>query len=659
MAEEKKISDLWEKWQNCDAYFTNKNLYDIVRDCIRFYEGNHWGKIKEGTKDLPRVTINQTEMIANSKASGIIQSDIKVTFFSEKNSQKAEELTRFNSYIEKEMKFDEICSDVVDDGTVVGCVPVYFYWDEDAVGKRGEYKGGLRCEQLDFLSVGVHNPRELDIQKQKWILLKTRQEVDAVRDMLEDKKNIELVQADDADKKLEYNEEQNGSELCTVLTRFFRVDGEVYFEKATKNCIIHGPRPLNPRKVKLKETEDEEDAPIDNLSGEAELDRNKKSSGYLASLYPIALYVYKKKRGCIYGRGEVEPIIMNNKVVNFSYAMMAKSIEDIGFGQVVAKKGALDPGQRMSNDPTKILVDKYTGAGQGFYSLNKQPFPAQVPTAINSILDSTRSVTGATEVMTGETMGKNQSGTSIAYLQQQAQRPLNKLKERYKRFRERCAEIMAQFYILYYKDKEYTYKKEDSDNKQEALNQLLLHPDNLQLGLPVQQNNDYEIQKFNGSDYENIDFDIVCESGAGSQWSELTELQMLEFALTQGQIDFKTFLKAYPNNLITNKEVLLKGIEETETGVLAQAKQTIEALQQQLAQCQAYIKQSNQVVSQTSSLIKKNRELEAYFAQLQNEYANKINLQNDQIQETTQDASEFAQQILASQMAKQGVNNGK
>lgn len=649
MSEEKTISDLWQKWEHCDAYLQKLNLYDTVEKCIKFYEGNHWGRIAPNTKDLPRVTINQTEMIANSKSSGILQSDIKVTFFSERDSQRAEEMTRFNNFIEKEMKFNEICADVVEDASVVGCVPVYFYWDEDAIGKHGEYKGGLRCEQLDLLNIGVHNPKELDIQKQKWVILKTRQEVDAVKDMLENPENINLIQPDDDDRRSELDEEQEGSNFCTVLTRFFRKDGEVYFEKATKNCVIHGARPLNPNKVELKTNEDKEDAPRDNLSGEATKAKvNPGKRNYLASLYPIALYVYKKKKGCIYGRGEVEPIIMNNKVVNFSFAMMAKSIEDIGFGQVVAKEGAIGDKQRLSNDPTQILIDKYKGAGYGLYSLNKQPFPAQVPSAINAILESTRSVTGATEVMTGETVGANQSGTSIAYLQQQAQRPLNKLKERYKRFRERCAEIMVQFYILYYENKEYTYKKEDRYINPTAQLQAL------QMGIQPIPNNEYGIEKFNGKDYENVDFDIVCEAGAGSQWSELTELQMLEFALQQKQIDFKSFLKAYPSNLITNKDVLLKGIEETENGVLATAQNTIAQLQQQLAQCQAYIKQSNQVVSQTSSLIKKNRELESYFAQLQNEYSNKINLQNNQLAETTQDASDFAQQILASKLAQQG-----
>lgn len=623
--EEQSISKIWEDWKNCSAYLKEKNFFDIVPKCIKFYEGDHWGKISERTKDLPRVTINQTEMITNSKVAGVLSNSIKVTFASDKHPELAEKMTRFNNFIEKELNFDEICADVVEDGAVVGCAPVYVYWNEDLTDKHGKTQGSMVIEQIDMLNVGVHNPKELDIQKQKWVILKTRQEVDEVRRLLEDQSKVDLIQPDDEDVEtsIEYNKEQEGSKLCTVVTKFYRRDGEVYFEKATKNVLIHGARPLNPKLIKTKDD-----------------DGNEVEVKCRATLYPIELYVYKKRKGCIYGRGEVEPIIMNNKAVNFSFSMMAKSIEDLGFGTVVAKESAIGKGERLSNDPTKILIDKYKGAGQGFYSLNKQAFSAQVPQAIDAILETTRSVTGATEVMTGEVTGANQSGTSIAYLQQQAQRPLSKLVERYKRFRERMAEIFNMFYVLYYEDKEFTYEKEDEEIKQ---------PQAIIPGMIHSPKKTIEVDTFNGADFEDIDFSITAQAGTGSQWSELTELNMLEMALTQGQIDFETFIKAYPAHLITNKKILLDGIESTKNSALVQAQATIQQLQEQISAQNEQIKGMEDTVEKTSQIIKKNRELEKYFAELQNEYANKINVANALNKEVTKDASEFAQHIYNNQ----------
>jgi hypothetical protein len=623
METEEKISKIWEDWKNCSSYLRDKGLFDIVPKCIKFYEGEHWGKPTDRTKDLPRVTINQTEMITNSKIAGILSNAIKITFASDKYPDLAEKMTRFNNFIEKELNFDEICADVVEDGGIVGCAPCYVYWNEDLEDKHGNTKGSMVIEQIDMLNVGVHNPKELDIQRQKWVILKTRQEVDEVKKLLDDPSKEDMIQPDDEDKdtSLEYNKEQEGSRLCTVVTRFFRKNGEVYFEKATKNVLIHGARPLNPKLIKTKDEEGNE---------------VESAVKYKATLYPIELYVYKKRKGCIYGRGEVEPIIMNNKAVNFSFSMMAKSIEDLGFGTVVAKESAIGKGERLSNDPTKILIDKYKGAGQGFYSLNKQAFSAQVPQAINSILETTRSVTGATEVMTGEVTGANQSGTSIAYLQQQAQRPLSKLVERYKRFRERMAEIFNMFYVLYYEDKEFTYEKEDEEVKQ---------PQTVVPGMPVKQKPTMAFDTFNGREFEDIDFAITAQAGTGSQWSELTELNMLEMALTQGQIDFETFVKAYPTHLITNKKILLDGIEATKNGVLAQAQAMIQQLQGQVQAQQAQIQEMEGTIDKTSQVIKQNRELQKYFAELQNEYANKISVANAVNKEVTQDASEFAQHI--------------
>ena len=90
---ENKVSKLWEQWQNCASYMQSKDLFNITEKCVKFFEGTHWGKTSPGTKDLPRVTINQTEMITNSKVSGILQSNMKVTFYSDENPAKAEEFT--------------------------------------------------------------------------------------------------------------------------------------------------------------------------------------------------------------------------------------------------------------------------------------------------------------------------------------------------------------------------------------------------------------------------------------------------------------------------------------------------------------------------------------------------------------------------------------
>ena len=449
-----RLESIWKAYKDGKAYQKSISMETMIPLCVDFYEGRQWGKVSEDarTKNLPRPTFNQIEMIVNSKTSGIYSTPLKIVFNSNDMPELADKLTAFNSQIEKEMKLDDICEEMINQAAVENSSFIHVFWDADACGKRGEFKGGVRAEMLEPLNVIVHNPRETDIQKQKWIIIVSRCELDAVKEMCSNAAQRRLIAPDNNENLRSGETEQEGSELVTVLTRYFKNNGEVYFEKVTKNVVLCEPTALNPdiNKSYIKEDAASADVPEDVRDENEE----KKLVEYKAGLYPVEVYQYKAKKNCIYGRGEVEPIIPNNRTINFNAAMMSKSVEDQGFGTIVAKEGALAKGDKITNNPTKLLIDRYKG-GQGFYALNKQPFNPQTYQLNKDILETTRSVTGATEVMTGEIMGANQSGASIAYLQQQAQKPLDKLAKRYRKFRQRLAEILLQFYVLFYEDKEF------------------------------------------------------------------------------------------------------------------------------------------------------------------------------------------------------------
>lgn len=639
-SKEDKLAKVWQAYNDGKAYQKALRLEEIIPLCVDFMEGRHWGKVSEKTKTLPRPIFNQIEMIVNSKTAGILSTPLKIIFSSNEMPELANKLTAFNAQLEKEMKLDDTFEEMVSQAAVEGSSFIHFFWDADAVGRRGEYKGGARAEIIEPLNVIVHNPRETDIQKQKWILIETRCEVDAVRAMCKNKENAMLIEKDD-NQSLRGDTEQDGSNLVTVLTRYFKKDGEVYFEKMTKNIVVCEETPLNPNlnKAVIKHKEDTAES---NLPEDAK----KETNTYKASLYPIEVYQYKNRKNCIYGRGEVEAIIPNNRTVNFNTAMMAKSVEDQGFGQVVVKDGAMGKGDKFTNDPTKLLIDRYKG-GQGFYTLQKQPFNPQTYQLNKDILDTTRSVTGATEVMTGEIMGANQSGASIAYLQQQAQKPIDKLAKRYRKFRERCAEILLQFYVLYYEDKEF-YNEMDSKEAQKLLvgqvqNEKMLND------LGQEESIKYK-DYFNGSEFQDYEFDITVEIGAGTQYSELVTVNILDNLLKAEKISLRTYYNVYPQNLLPNKKELLKDLDEQEQSQIVQLQATVESQQQQLQQFEAALKQLTEVANNIAPTINENKKLKEMLANLQHEYALKISQANEQIATFRNDAlglSQIAQELGA------------
>lgn len=623
---EERQSELWRDYQKVQAYRKTINLEDTIVQNNNFFEGRQWKEANENNKALPRPTFNFIEMIVENKIANMLSSPTATQFFCTANPDSATQITNFHNYMEKELKLEKKDKEVVKRGAIEGTSYHHFFYNADKVGKRGMYEGGVDSEIIEALNIGFANPRECDIQSQKWIIIESRESVDSVKEMADEGVDTNLIESDDLISYDDVDKEQEDSNMVTVLTRYFRVNGEVYFEKGTKSVIFQKARALNPRLNQVIEEDDSTDSVDTDLP---DVPKNKTNEfKRKASLYPIAPYTYKERKNCIYGRSEVEPLVPNNKAVNFNSAMMCLSIENQGWGTIVAKEGALDKKAKLSNDPSRILIDRYKG-GQGFYTLNKQPLSPQAFQLNNDIMETTRSITGSTEVMTGEVIGKNQSGTSIAYLQQQAQKPVNELVKTYRRYKEACAEILLQFYVLFYTNKEF-----------------IIEPDIIEY---ENEKNKPTTQIFNGEDYEGLDFTITIEVGAGTQYSEIANINLLDNLFNAGHIDLKTYLNAYPDNILGDKNKLLELINKQEQSQIAQLTVQTQQLTAQLEKSVEILKQQSEIIEKAKNIVDENRNLKATLINLQNEYAGKISIANQEIGQTVTDAQALATQLYQNQ----------
>lgn len=184
-------------------------------------------------------------MICRSKKSAITAAPVRIIYRAEDETVDVEKFNNFAAYIQKEIGQEGLDKKAIDDGVKKGSYFFHYYWDSEAKGKDGIKEGGLRCEVIDPLSIFFSNPTELDEQKQKWILIASREDVESVRAKCDSDVDPELIVADETDNKYDVIE-QEGNKLCTVLTRYFRKNGEVYCEKATKTVIINKPFSLAP-----------------------------------------------------------------------------------------------------------------------------------------------------------------------------------------------------------------------------------------------------------------------------------------------------------------------------------------------------------------------------------------------------------------------------
>lgn len=640
-----ETTTLWDDYQNGLSYQASSGLSKKLPEFVRFYEGKQWAAPTKNTRNLPRPVVNIIKMICRSKKSAITAAPVRIIYRAEDETVDVEKFNNFAAYIQKEIGQEGLDKKAIDDGVKKGSYFFHYYWDSEAKGKDGIKEGGLRCEVIDPLSIFFSNPTELDEQKQKWILIASREDVESVRAKCDSDVDPELIVADETDNKYGVIE-QEGNKLCTVLTRYFRKNGEVYCEKATKTVIINKPFSLAPDIAAAgRELGFEEDAPNNSLPDNH--DETLVPEGVRAYLYPVVVGNYEIRENSIYGLGEVEGIIPNQKAINFNLAMMLLNAQEIAWGKYIVLPNALR-GQVISNEPGQVLTD-YSNTGTGIRKMSEQTMQSQPLQLIDSIMSMTRNVTGANEVMSGEVLGSNMSGAAIAQLQSQAQQPIEDLKDAFWLVKEKQGKVLAQFFKLYYEQKEFSY--EETAVKRDAQGKPVLN----KLGQPEEE----EVQftdVFNSSEYAGVEFSVVVEATSGTKASTAGDINALDVLLSKGLISLKTYLKAYPKDALSNRTEILKGIEEDEQSQLAALQQQLAQYAQQVEQSTKIIQQQKETVDKVVSLIQENNQLKTIIANLYTEAKAKIEAGNQQIQlgnakiaEVQQDATDFAQ-VIAGQM---------
>ena len=536
---EELAKKIWGDWQQGLEYQKKLRLKETCEQCVDFYEGRQWPAATERTKNMPRPVLNIIKFIINGKKANILSSKISMMFKpliynpeqAELATKGASSFTSFAKHIAKEIKQEDLDNQAISDGLKKGTYIYYYFWDKEKKTGMAKFNGGLNGQIVDCLSVVFANPKQKDEQKQKWIIIQSRENVKTLKAIAQKngitKTELELIQADDDIEKNYDSEEQDGEEYATVLTKYFRINGEVYYTKSTQNMIIQEETPLTPDASKVTLQLDEQN---NTNEDEEQVDVDKPEKVYepfKITLYPIIVDSYDEREKSIYGIGEAEQLIPTQKAINFNYAMMQMASQNMGFPKVVQRPKALN-GKQITNRPGEVLTD-YSPGFDGIKYLNPPAFSSTPLNVSDKLLEVTRTVTGATEVANGEVLGKNMSGSAIVALQTQAKVPIEDMQKRFWRTHEKIARVWEQFFKAYYRfDVPYVVENE---NKQ-------------------------EVNTFNGSMYQNMDFETTIDVGPGSAYSESLSINLLEAALKRGDITFDEYIDLYPETAMPFKAKL-------------------------------------------------------------------------------------------------------
>lgn len=532
--------NIWNEWRQGLEYQNKLRLKETCETCVDFVEGRQWPAATERTKNMPRPVINLIEYIVNGKKANILSSKISIIYkpliYGQDEGQTAIQgataFTNFANHIRKEIKQEDLDNQAILDGEIKGTGVFHYFWDKEKKTGMARFNGGMNGQIIDPLNIVFANPKQKDEQKQKWIIIQSRENVKTIKAIAEKQKltnpEIELIRADDDSEKNYDAEEQQGEEYATVLTKYFRKNGEVYYTKSTKDMVFQNETPLTPNADDIELKIDEEGNTNEDIE-QVDVDKPEPVvSQFKMTLYPVILFQYREREKSIYGRGEVEPLIPTQKAINFDYAMMQMATQNLGFPKVVVRPNALQ-GKPITNVPGEVLTD-YTPGFDGIKYLNPPILNTMPLNIADKLIEITRTVTGATEVANGEVLGANMSGSAIVALQTQAKVPIEDMQKRFWRVHEKIARVWEQFFKAYYDfDIEYVI---ESDNGQ---------PQN---------------ETFNGSRYANMEFETTVDVGAGSAYSESLSISLLEAALQRGDINFDQYVELYPDNAMPFKAQL-------------------------------------------------------------------------------------------------------
>lgn len=543
------------EYQNGLTYQRTMNFTREWAEYDRFKAGDQWPAPTARTKELPRPVINVVKFIVRTKKANVLSSPVKMIFTAEqlppeagemagKITQSAQDFTDFAELVWSDVQQTRMNQQAVDDAATFGPGIFYYYWD--ATKKGGNYlkfSGGLAGEILDPINLFVANPQQKDVQKQPWVILSSREDTDALIAAAQQQgQNPANIQPDKDVTDQAYTAaqtEMEGERKTNCLTKLYKVaidptnpaaGTEVYWTKVTANgsAVIVPPKSLTPP-----------------------------GSDYKMSLYPIEIFNWDERKKCIFGYGEIKGIIPFQKALNFGYGMMLMSVEKTAWPAMVAQQGVIS--QKPTNAPGEIIWVNGSNA-DGVKYLTPPNFSSMPIEVLDKMLDLTRTVTGATDVMNGEAIGANMAASAIVALQNLARLPIADIQDRFYDSIKNVGRIWTEFFKAYYNQPRVISGVDSKTNGPTA-------------------------RVFTGSDYADVDFGLEIDVGTASEYSDTLTMSLMDAMFAKGNISLAQYAKYYPSRVFPQglrQEIENNAQQQAQQGKLTGALQ--EMAPEQLAQ---------------------------------------------------------------------------
>ncbi|WP_091016009.1 hypothetical protein [Paenibacillus amylolyticus] len=501
----------------------------------RFKASDQWPAATQRTRNLPRPVFNIIEMIEDHKVANVMSEQINMIYSTQERDPQQDEddmgelFSHYSAATWERLKQDAMNEEGLQIAANSGTGIWHYYWDNDMKGgRKAPWIGEMEGEILDPINVFFGNPQQRDVQKQPYIIISSREDVKNVKQYARangmSKEMVGQIKPDKDTQEEGYDlakVEVNDHGKVTVLTKYWKGKDKETGTKSVYFCKVASGLTI------------------------------KKATNMLLSLYPLGVMQWKRRKKSIHGIGDTEGLIPNQKAINLMIAMELMSAQNTGFPKLRYKSGAIDP-SKVTNAIGEMIEDHSPPGTVGVDFMNPGATTGQAMRLVEAIVSYTRQMSGADEAATGKAPGADLNATAIMLLQKAAAIPIESIKRRFYSLIEDIGRIWEDFWKIKYNLPRQIILK-DNDGEEYAA-------------------------AFNGSDYQDVEFDLKIDVGPSSTYSESLVLSSLNEARARNDITFEQYLRYAPKTVVPYRDRLLKEIEE-DKGIIGVIEQFVAGMQ--------------------------------------------------------------------------------
>lgn len=515
------------------AYKKQMKFLDNWAEYERFASGDQWPAPTEKTKNLPRPTFNIINRIQKFKVSSVMNENIKMVFTAEQTEEGdiefegAERFTRYADTTWEKIKQDKLNEEVLESAANIGTGVYHYYWDNSKYGgNKVKYRGEICGEVIDPVNFFPGNPQNNDVQKQPYNIITHRDLVENVKKEAKENKipqdMIDLIKPDSETTDQAYDmaqQELSQSNKVTVLTKYWKQDGKVYFMKVVGTVVVKPPTNTGLKR------------------------------------YPLVVLQWERRKRSIFGIGDTEGLIPNQKAINFLMAMQLLSVQLTGWPKLIIDRALVK--QKPTNTPGEVIqVDSAQGnIGNAIQYMNPGNISNHAGGLVESFMQYTKEVTGANESAMGEQQSAQMNATAIMLLQKASDVPIESIKRRFYQAMEDVGLIWVDMWKVYFNTERAVTMKDDEDEKY--------------------------VDNFTGTDYKDVDMNLKIDIGPSSNYSETLMMTSLDKLFDGQHITLEDYLAYAPKNVIPFKDRLLKKVQERQEEQMMMQQQQSEMQGQQ------------------------------------------------------------------------------